>query len=419
MDQFISDFLSGENTPQLASNFLPYYSTLISKAGSILSQETLTSIQKALQRGKMEDIVGVIQKSLELAENASLDVAVIGESGTGKSSFINALRGLSPEEEGSASVGAVETTLKKTPYKHPKYSNVTFWDLPGTGTPNFFPETYLEKVEFANYDFFIIISSSRFKLNEAVLAQKIKEKGKNFYLVRSKVDSDLYNEEKSRPRSFKKDRVLQHIRDNCLENLSDIGVPEPRIFLISNFDRTDFDFPSLEETLLKELPAHKRHTFALLLPGLSEAAIELKRDFIKEKIWLEALKSAALALFSFMPMISGFDLPEQEKCLHLYQSYFGLDDKSLNEIAENLGISVQDIKSSMKSLNFWLLVKDDSIAANALKCVESYCSKSGGIPSTVFQLFKTYFIQLKFLNAVADDAKLLLQKTLECCSGRE
>lgn len=67
----------------------------------------------------MKDVVDIIQKSLEEAENAHLDVVVIGESGTGKSSFIKALRGLSHEEEGSASVGVVDTTLKKTPYQHP------------------------------------------------------------------------------------------------------------------------------------------------------------------------------------------------------------------------------------------------------------------------------------------------------------
>lgn len=119
MDQFISDFLSGKNFQQLASNILPYYSTFISKARNFLTQETLTAFQKALREGKMKDVVDIIQKSLEEAENTHLDVVVIGESGTGKSSFIKALRGLSHEEEGSASVGVVDTTLKKTPYQHP------------------------------------------------------------------------------------------------------------------------------------------------------------------------------------------------------------------------------------------------------------------------------------------------------------
>ncbi|XP_004468635.1 interferon-gamma-inducible GTPase 10-like [Dasypus novemcinctus] len=413
MDPFISAFLSGKNFQQMASDLIPYYATLISKAGSILSQETLTDIQVALKKGKLKDMVDMIQKSLEEAKDATLDLAVIGESGTGKSSFINALRGLSYEDEGYARVGVVETTEKKTLYQHPKYPNVNFWDLPGTGTPNFILKSYLANLEFEKYDFFIIISSTRFMLNDVLLAQEIKKIGKNFYFVRTKVDLELYNEEKSKPKTFQKEKVLQQIRNDCLKNLTNIGVRKPRIFLVSNFHLHDFDFPSLQETLLKELPAHKRHTFALLLPSLSYAAIDLKREILKEVIWLEALKSACLAFMPFMPIICGFDLPEQEKCLNRYRSYFGLDDKSLNVIAQKLGISMQKIKNSTESLDFWLLVKDDSIEAKVMNCFECYCSVNGGLSSSVMQFLKTYFLHLKFLDTVVNDAKILLHMSLK------
>uniref|UniRef100_A0A8C2QCN1 Interferon gamma inducible protein 47 n=1 Tax=Cricetulus griseus TaxID=10029 RepID=A0A8C2QCN1_CRIGR len=405
MDQFISAFLkdsSEKNLQKLSVEFLPHYSSLISKAGGMLSPETLNCIQKALQEGKLTDMVSQIQKALAAAEDASLKIAVIGESGAGKSSFINALRGLSHEAEESAGVGV-------NPYQHPKYPQVTFWDLPGTGTPNFLPDTYLEKVGFADYDFFIIISSSRFSLNDALLAQKIKDVGKKFYFVRTKVDSDLYNEEKTKPTTFKKKRVLQKIRDYCLANLSDVGVSEPRIFLISNFDLADFDFPKLEETLLMELPGHKRHTFALLLPNISDASIEIKRRFLKEKIWLEALKSAAVSFIPLMPFVSGFDLPQQEQCLKDYRNYFGLDDESIKEIAEKLDTSVEDMRGRLKCLDFWSLVKDDSMPAKVMKGTESFYAVMGGPESSVIQGFKVYILCLRFLDTVADDAKHLLK----------
>ncbi|XP_012970178.2 T-cell-specific guanine nucleotide triphosphate-binding protein 2 isoform X3 [Mesocricetus auratus] len=412
MDQFISAFLkdpSGKNLQKLAVEFLPHYSTLISKAGGILSPETLSCIQKALQEGKLSDMVNQIKETLAVAEKASLEIAIIGESGAGKSSFINALRGLSHEAEGSASVGVVETTVHRTPYQHPKYPQVIFWDLPGTGTPNFRPDIYLEKVGFASYDFFIIISSSRFSLNDAVLAQKIKDVGKKFYFVRTKVDSDLYNEEKTKPMTFQKKRVLQEIRDYCLANLSHIGVSELRVFLISNFDLADFDFPKLEETLLMELPEHKRHRFAMLLPNISDASIEIKKCFLKEKIWLEALKSAAMSFIPFMPFLIGFDLPQQEQCLKEYRNYFGLDDKSIEEIAEKLGKSMEDIRGCLKCLDFWSLVKDDSIPAKVIKGTESFCAVKGGPVSSIIQGLKVYILRLKFLDTVADDAKHLMR----------
>ncbi|XP_012369800.2 T-cell-specific guanine nucleotide triphosphate-binding protein 1-like [Octodon degus] len=321
MEAFISSFLENlkqKNFQQLAAGFIAHYTELASEAGGIISPEMLKRIQTALTEGNLQAMLDVIQETLSTAENAALEVAVIGESGTGKSSFINALRGLGHEEAGAAAVGVVETTTKKTPYQHPKYPNVTFWDLPGTGTPKFAPETYLETVGFACFDFFIIISATRFSLNDALLAQKIKERGKKFYFIRAKVDADLDNEQETKPRSFSRERVLQQIQDCCLASLSSTGVPHPRVFLVSNFDLCDFDFPHLESTLLAELPAHKRQAFALMLPTLSDASIEQKRGFLREQMWLEVVKSSALAFIPFAPVLKGFDLPEQEACLKGY-----------------------------------------------------------------------------------------------------
>jgi predicted GTPase len=401
--------LTQGNYQQLAADFEPEYFKLISKSGGILSAESLRSIHAALEEGKVEDVVDEIQQSLNAAENASLNVAVIGDSGSGKSSFINALRGLSHQEEGSASVGVVETTMRKTPYQHPKYPKVTFWDLPGNGSPNFHPDTYLETMGLAEYDFFIIISSSRFSFNDADLAQKINKMGKKFYFVRTKVDSDLYNEKRAKPKSFQREKVLQQIRDDCVTHLQNNGVPEPQVFLVSNFDLGDFDLLKLEETLLKELPAHKRHVLALLMPSSSEDAIEMKKTFLREKIWLEALKSAAVGLVPCMPFISGFGVAEQQACLKVYRSHFGVDNESIEKISQKLGVSVDHLKNLIKSSDFWHLVKDDSIEAQAMTYAELLCSVTGGPVSAVIQFFKVYFLHIKFLDTVADDAKRLFQ----------
>lgn len=106
-----------------------------------------------------------------------------------------------------------------------------------------------------------------------------------------------------------------------------------------------------------------------------------------------------------MACFNGFGFPQQEKCLKHYQSHFGLDEKSLKGIAEKLSMSLEDIKRFIKSLNFRFLVQDDNIGDKAMKCAERYCSVNGDLPSTIFQFFKTYFLHLKFINTVADDAK--------------
>ncbi|XP_040096310.1 T-cell-specific guanine nucleotide triphosphate-binding protein 2-like [Oryx dammah] len=412
MDPLLLNFILKNDFGQLASKFPSYYKTLVSKLGGILSQVRLQCIQKGFEKKQPKEVADEIQRALQSAENATLNVAVIGQSGSGKSSFINVLRGIGHEEAESASVGVVPTTTKKTPYPHPKCPNMTFWDLPGTGIPESNPDPYQEVVGDDNYDFFIIISSSRFSANDAFLAQKIQEKGKKFYFVRTKVDSDLYNEKKSKPRSFKKEIVLQQIRDNCLINLSKI-VSEPTVFLVSNFEPKKFDFPKLQETLLQDLPAEKRYISLRFLPDLSETLIEEKKAVIKEKLWLKAVKAAVLAFFPMTPFCCGFNLSEQKRYLKYYQSYFGLDEESVSQIARSVGTSEQEIYSLMKSTDFNSLVKDDSVIANVKKCAEYICSVTGLIPSSVFQFYKVYFLHLKFIDTVAEDAKRVLAKIEE------
>ncbi|KAK3525821.1 hypothetical protein QTP70_010322 [Hemibagrus guttatus] len=135
------------------------------------------------------------QKQIDQLFNIPLHIAVTGESGTGKSSFINAIRDLDSDDEGAAKTGVTETTTDPTPYKHPTMPNVTLWDLPGIGSPKYTAKNYCKQVQFKVYDFFIIISSERFKENDIMLAKEIKKRKKLFYFVRSKIDNDIRAEE--------------------------------------------------------------------------------------------------------------------------------------------------------------------------------------------------------------------------------
>lgn len=136
-----------------------------------------------------------------------------GESGSGKSTFVNAFRGLRDEDEGSAETGPVETTMEPKVYLHPKYKNVKVWDLPGIGTPNFKADEYLKLVQFERYDFFIIIASDRFRECHTQLAKEIMRMGKKFYFVRSKIDSNINAEKKKK--SFDQKKALDTIRGDC------------------------------------------------------------------------------------------------------------------------------------------------------------------------------------------------------------
>ncbi|XP_035262827.1 T-cell-specific guanine nucleotide triphosphate-binding protein 2-like isoform X2 [Anguilla anguilla] len=223
-------------------------------------EDEVEQVRKALENQTLTLAVAKIQDYFEQLDRVELNIAITGESGSGKSTFVNAFLGLGDEDEGAAPTGVVETTMEPTVYPHPKYPQVKVWDLPGIGTPNFKVDEYLQKVEFQRYDFFIIIASERFKVSSLKLATEIQGMKKRFYFVRSKIDSDLDAEK--RKKGFDKDKTLSLIRQDCIKGLQESGVPSPAVFLVSSFNLQLYDFPQLEETMERELPKHNDETIA-------------------------------------------------------------------------------------------------------------------------------------------------------------
>ncbi|XP_042338328.1 T-cell-specific guanine nucleotide triphosphate-binding protein 2-like, partial [Plectropomus leopardus] len=182
-----------------------------------IDDKTTEDIKKALESKNPALAVKMIQKYLDKDKNTPLNIGITGESGSGKSSFVNAFRGIDDGDEAAAPTGVTETTPEPTPYPHPHFPNVKLWDLPGVGTRKFPRDKYLKLVGFERFDFFIIISADRFRENDVTLAQEIKKMKKKFYFVRSKIDTDLRNEERRQRSEFNKEMTLEYIRVNCIQ----------------------------------------------------------------------------------------------------------------------------------------------------------------------------------------------------------
>ncbi|KAJ8332764.1 hypothetical protein SKAU_G00416600 [Synaphobranchus kaupii] len=245
-----------------------------------IDEDEAREIREALENQSLASAVTKIEDYCKQLDRVELNIAVTGESGSGKSTFVNAFRGLGDEDEGAAKTGVVETTIELAVYPHPKYPRVKVWDLPGIGTPNFKADEYLQKVEFQRYDFFIIIISERFKVSNVQLATEIQRMKKRFYFVRSKIDNSINAEQ--RKKDFDKDKTLSLIRQECIKGLQDNGVELPTVFLISGFDRQLYDFPLLEETMEKELPKHKQHV--LLLSNITLTINQRKKKALQANI---------------------------------------------------------------------------------------------------------------------------------------
>ncbi|XP_037008179.1 interferon-inducible GTPase 5-like [Artibeus jamaicensis] len=296
-----------------------------------------TALREAFEAGSLPAVATKLQATLHSLENGRLDIGITGGTGSGKSTFVNAIRGLGDEDPSSARTGVVEMTVEPTPYPHPKYPNVIVWDLPGIGEPTFQAEKYLQRVLVDRYDFFIIITSESFTAKHAQLARGIRQRSKGFHFVRSKVDVDLAASRSRRPSTFSKEQVLSQIRDDCLQRLEAEGLEDPKVFLLSMFELGKHDFRLLEESMVKEVQSHKRHALLVALPNISKSILEKKAASLRQHIWLVAAVACGIDP-SPVPGVQDVacDLYRLIHSLEGYRRSFGLDKDSLGKLAEQM-----------------------------------------------------------------------------------
>ncbi|KAL2078371.1 hypothetical protein ACEWY4_026056 [Coilia grayii] len=297
-------------------------------------ESQLAEVHSAISQSGESTFEGAEAKAkLELQElnNVTLNIAVTGVTGAGKSSFVNALRGVQDYEEGAAPTGVEETTMTPIMYRHPTMPNVNIWDLPGIGTENFKASEYIKNVNLNTYDFFFILTSTRLHEHDIMLAKEIKKNKKNFYFIRTKVDQDVDAEKR---KGKTEEQTLSLIRHALEEKLKDLG--STHIFLVSSWELHKFDFNKLICVLEKDLPDNKRNALIQSLSVYSMEILDKKYNTFKKAIWFSAFASGAVGAIPVPGVSAAFDLPMIAGFLTSYYFSFGLDERSLTKLSERV-----------------------------------------------------------------------------------
>ncbi|XP_043116387.1 interferon-inducible GTPase 5-like isoform X2 [Puntigrus tetrazona] len=362
-----------------------------------------------------EDCTVNLKNKLKEFENVTLNIAVTGMTGAGKSSLVNALRGILNDDKDAAPTGT-ETTMKPNMYPHPFMPNVKIWDLPGIGSPRFRAKKYLKDVNFHTYDFFLIVTSERFKENDIELARAIKKSKKLFYFIRTKIDNDIRAE--SNKRNFDERMLLDNIRKDCKANL--LSVETPKMFLVSSFNLEKYDFQELIDTLEEELPENKKFALIQSLPIYSLEALTKKKTYYKKMIWLNALAAGVGAIPPIPGLSLACDYGIMKKFFQQVFAGFGLSNQALEVLSERVNKPVEQLKAARTSrfkdgatedIVIDMLSKPKIAIAKTLGTVMSMLP-GGALPAGGTAVATVHYLLNMGLNEMAEDTKRVLSVSL-------
>ena len=268
-----------------------------------------------------------------------------------------------------APVGHRETTDKAAPYPHPDNKNLVFWDLPGAGTKTFPRKKYLsdKRANFRSYDIYIILSSERFTEDDTWLAEEIHKLHMTFLFVRTKVDSEIINDELRLKENANPQQVVSVIHDDCEENLKTFrGFDKIRdLYLIGSLQPTHplLDFEKLCLRLVDGLPELKGDALLFSLNIRAPAILELKLKALRRRIWGMGVISAATGAIP----IPGVGLAADTALIfaesQFYRKQLGITLADLKEVAEIVGLPVYKFAAKYNIKSFTQIVSSKAVFA--------------------------------------------------------
>jgi len=303
-----------------------------------------------------DEIKNYLKNLVEKGEkyrNTTVSGALIGQSGSGKSSLINAIVG-----EELCDTGPTETTIEKSgPFSK---NGVSFFDLPGCGTIKFPKDDYVEKMGLSSFDFLILVTANRFYENDLFLIEEVKKLKKPIFIVRTKIDQSIEDGKFNTPRKSEGETLSMCLYDleQYLTEVKHFG-----IYLLSSRQPTKFDLGKLITNISDNLSSLKRDKFISEAFISNQEILEKKRKIAKKLVmWM----SAGVGVNGLNP-IPGVDIAADIAILLKMNreilKIYNLDDDSI-EFLERHGMKasyLSGIKNFTQKYVSKELVRDSSL----------------------------------------------------------
>lgn len=275
------------------------------------------------QQAVLQNLRGMEQQF----EQATVRLGIIGESGSGKSSLINAIVGQPVAPVGSL----IETTQE--PQEVP-VEGLTLVDLPGCGTPTWPKDTYIDRLKLLdNYDGFILVTASRLKECDALLFQELCHKAKKpCFVVRSHFDLAVADH----PESEAREVISSHIRRQLQAE------PDLPVYMVCSIGTEHYDLEKLILAIRQSLPDWKQVRFIMAAHAYGEETLVQKRVAAEKIVGVYAGLAAANALNPIPGLDVGVDV--------------GLLTTMARRVISTYGLRPEQIESLQKQANLRTVV---------------------------------------------------------------
>ena len=231
------------------------------RAAKVEAEETQKAVaakEEAERRWKkgIQPIVTPTSEELEETkrrvqyEEGKFHLAIAGIAGSGKSSLINALRGLQNETDGNAApTGVTETTreIGRYPDDDPQHPFI-WYDIPGAGTQKITDWQYFNEQGLYVFDCILLLFDIRFTITDIAVLTNAKRFNIPTYIVRSKADQHIRNvmkdmgydsdvdDRRRRDELYEEARkkYIEETRESVRANLKNCNLPAQRVYIVSN-----------------------------------------------------------------------------------------------------------------------------------------------------------------------------------------
>lgn len=277
------------------------------------------------QSDLIKDFAERYREKIKSFDEAKVRCGIIGRSGSGKSSLINAIAG-----EEIAATGVTETTDKPLDFIH---KGITFVDLPGCGTKKWTTNSYIDRLELSSFDCFLLVTADRFFDDDNFLYRELTSRGKACFVIRNKFDITVTAGRRVHGQS--EDEVRTAIEDNIRKDLPELH--SETIYLTSSWYPKKYDFRQLLIDVAEALKGIKRDRFYADMGSYGDDALKKKREVAMGLLPLYAGASAANGFNPIPGLDIAADIAILLKFAQTVSSIFGLNSEQLEYFKRLLG----------------------------------------------------------------------------------